>query len=59
MISLIKNLLYIFMDQHIFLMILKIIVVMTRDYKKCCNVSLLIYRGYIFIYIYIFFYNLK
>ena len=34
------------MDQPISLMILRIIVVMTRGYLKCCNASLLIYRGY-------------
>ena len=31
------------MDQHIFLNILKMIVVMTRGYKKCYNIFLLIY----------------
>ena len=34
------------MDQHIYLMILGITVVMTRDYLKCCNAYLLIYRGF-------------
>lgn len=39
------------MDQRNFLQILKIIMVMTRDYLKCCNVSLLKYRrfGYVMI----------
>ena len=36
------------MDQPISLEILRIIVVMTHRYLKCCNVSLLIYRGYMF-----------
>ena len=31
------------MDQYIFLRILRMIVVMTREYKKCYNASLLIY----------------
>ena len=34
------------MDQHISLMIPRIIVVMTRDYKKCCSASQLIYKEY-------------
>ena len=33
------------MDQHISVMILKIILVMTYDYKKSCNASQIIYRG--------------
>ena len=45
MISLIKSLLYILMDRHIFLRILRMIVVMTCGYEKCYNVSRLIYRG--------------
>ena len=43
MISLIKSLLYILMHQHISLRILRMIVVMTRGYRKCYNASLLIY----------------
>ena len=35
------------MYQPISLMILRIIVVMTHDYFKCCNASLLIYKIYI------------
>ena len=46
MIRLMKNLLYIKIDQHISLRILRPTVVMTNDYLKCCNVSLLIYRGF-------------
>ena len=33
------------MDQYNSLKILRLIVVMTHGYLKCCNVSLLIYRG--------------
>ena len=33
------------MDQRSSLKILILIVIMTHDYLKCCNVSLLIYRG--------------
>ena len=47
MISLIKSLLYILMDQHIFLWILRMIIVMIRGYirgyKKYYNASLLIH----------------
>ena len=46
MISLIKSLLYILIDQYIFLKILRMIVVMTCGYKKCYNASILIYMGY-------------
>ena len=35
------------MDQPISLIILRITMVMTRDYLKCCNASLLIYRGFV------------
>ena len=34
------------MDQYNSLKILRLIVVMTHGYLKCCNVSLLIYRGF-------------
>ena len=34
------------MDQHISLMILIIILMMISGYKKTCNVSQLIYRGF-------------
>ena len=33
------------MDQPISIKILRIILAMTRDYKKCCNASQIIYRG--------------
>ena len=46
MVSLIKNLLYKYKDQHISPMILISILMMTCDYKKNCNVSQLIYKGY-------------
>ena len=46
MFSLIKSLLYIQMNRHISLRILKIIVVIMRGYFKCCNASLLIYRRF-------------
>ena len=34
------------MDQPIFLKALRIILVIIRDYKKCYNVSQLIYKGF-------------
>ena len=37
------------MDQHVFLKILRMILMMTREYKKCCNASLLIYIEDIFL----------
>ena len=46
LVSLIKSLLYILVDQHISLKILRITLMMTRDYKKCYNASQLIYREY-------------
>ena len=39
MVSLIKSLLDVKMDQQIFLKILKMIIVMTNDYLKYCNGS--------------------
>ena len=46
MIRLIKSLLYIKIDQFIFLRILKLTVVMTHDCFRCYTASLLIYRGF-------------